>query len=243
MRPVDELPYLEWTEDSGEVRRIYADVWKQEEITLPAEVTKHAVESAVKITDHYRKDTRTVRVELFFSGSPIRGDLDPEFEGETRAIQISYPEWPRPPLFSPRGLTQAVESAVGLAPAGQSLPRSISVLQFSQPPAQRHRKALELIDRLQTEGILLTVGGSMLRLESLAVVSCIGHRDETSGDGGSIALDLDQITFTASDVAVAVPLPLEVRAQPKKAGAAGSTTEVTGPKKTVAAALVDEVIR
>ncbi len=241
MRPVDQLPYLEWTTEAGETKRLYADVWKQEEISLPAVVTQHAVETGAKITDHYRKDPRTQRVELYFSDAPIRSDLDVDFEGKVEQQPLSYPEFPAPQGL--RAVTLAVQGAVGsvlgIGPSGQSLPPSVPVLRFASPPANRYKRALQLVDELQTRGTLVTVGGSMLRLESMAIVEARGMRSAESGGGGTLGLELTQLTFTSSDVAVAIPLPVEVRAQPKKNANAGDPSKVEGPKSSALKSLTN----
>ncbi len=235
MRPLSELPYIEWTTEAGEAKRIYADVWRSEEVSLPAVITQHAVESSAKVSDHYRKDPRTQTVELYFSGSPIRGDLDPENPGRERAVQLDYPGEYRGPSGL-RAVTEGVKSLFGGgAPA---LPPSVSVLQFAQPPAGRLAKVLTQLDALQGK-TLITVGGSMLRLENMGIANARGHRDDASGDGGTVALELEQVTFTKSDVAVAVPLPIEARAQPKKNANSGDPSKVEGPKSSAAKKLTD----
>lgn len=241
MRPVDELPYLEFEPDSGGTERIYADAWVSESIQMPALVTEHAVETGATISDHYLPQPIAAKVELFFSDSPLRGDLDPEFRARVTTLPLNVPEYPKlTPLLTPRGLiagaTGAVAGALGLS--GPSMPTSYSALSFDTPP-NRVRKVLQQILDLRESRKLIAVGFSVVRLEDMAIREARIERQSKSGDGGSIVLDLVQVQFTETDVAVAVPLPLEPRGQPKKSANAGGTGEVPAPKKSAAAAAYD----
>src|SRR5690349_12072795 len=94
MRPRDEMPYLEWSPKAGGTKRIYADVWEQEEFGATATVTEHAVEDGSKVTDHYKPDPITLRCVMFFSECPVRGDLDEEHPGKVEEVQLAIPPYP-----------------------------------------------------------------------------------------------------------------------------------------------------
>ncbi len=233
MRPVDELPYIEYEPESGGTVRLYADAWKSEGLKFPALVTEHAVETGSTISDHYLPQPITGRVQLFFSESPIRGDLDPEFQGRIKQQDLNTPEYPvLTPLFTPRGLTSGAINAVSglLGLGGPGLPKSFSAMAFDTPP-NRLRKTLQTLVELREKRTLVTVGFSILRVENLAIVEANIERNAESGDGGEIVLDVAQIQFTQTDVAVAVPLPLEPRGQTKKSANAGGTTPMTEAEK------------
>jgi hypothetical protein len=217
------MPYLEWTSDAGDVRRLYADVWKQEEVTLSATVTQHSVETGSKPTDHYRKEPESIRVELFFSNTPLRGDLDEDFPGEVRNLSLTYKPYPSGGLIGPAALTALANSLLGTG-GRYTPPSSVSVLRFDRP-VDRWRKAIELIREWQTKGTLITVGSTMGRFESMAIPEGRPMRSVETGDGCSVSLEFLQVSFVSSDVAVAVPLVLEPRAQSKKSAASATPTE------------------
>ncbi len=243
MRPVDELPYIEYEPDSGGTVRIYADAWESEGLRFPALVTEHAVETGSTMSDHYLPQPITGRCQLFFSDSPIRGDLDPEFEGRIKQQDLNIPEYPvLTPLFTPRGLTSGVVNAVSglLGVGGSGLPKSFSAMAFDTPP-NRLRKTLQTLLELREKRTLVAIGFSVLRVENLAIVEAEIERNAQSGDGGAIVLNVTQIQFTQTDVAVAVPLPLEPRGQAKKTANAGGTTPVETEKGSVVTGVLKSV--
>lgn len=241
-----DLPYLEWTEPStGELVRIYSDVVKDEAPNYPAVVTDHPVEQGSKIVDHYRKDPETFRLSMYFSGSPLRGDLDPDNPGTQRTFDLikgQYP--PGPPIFTPGGLTNAVGGliasgtgaiATALGFGSAAPPTSWQAIAFATDPRFRFRKIVTLIKRLQTEGILVTVGASFDTVDNMAIINAAAHRSADIGDGFELELDLKEVRFVTSDITFGAPIPVEPRAIPKKTGVnAGAGAEVQERKKTVA---------
>lgn len=240
-----DLPYIEWTEpDTGELVRIYSDVVEDEAPNYPAVVTDHPVEVGSKITDHYRKDYETLKIKMYFSGSPLRGDLDPDNVAQLQTYNLikgQYP--PGPPFYTPGGLTNLAEGAVGsLVKAvfgGASPPTTWQALTFPTDPRKRFRKIVETIKRIQTAGILISVGISFDTVDNMAILNAAPHRSADLGDGFELDLDLKEVRFVTSDITFGAPIPTEPRAIPKKpGGSSGSGSEATGPKKTVLRGLV-----
>lgn len=245
MTPISDLPYLEWTDpDTGAVTRIYADVVKDESPNLPAVVTQHAVETGANITDHYRKDLETVSITYFFSGSPIRGDLDPDAPGEIQPKTLTY----RPslasgaPLFTPGGLVQGATGAIGglLGLGPPALPKTLDVLAFDTPP-KPIPKWLERIRMFQSKGILVTAKTSMGPFENCAITSAKFTRSHETGDGGELALELQQIRSVTSDIALALPIPEEPRGLPKSTASANGAGEAGGGKASVLKSLFNKL--
>jgi len=237
-----DLPFIEWTEpETGSLARIYADVVKDEAPNYPAIVTDHPVEQGSKIVDHYRKDPETFKIVMYFSGSPLRGDLDPDNPGSVNTFKLIKGQYPDgPPIFTPGGLTNAVGSAVGsLAKAigfgGASPPTSWQALSFPTDPRKRFRKIVQLIKRLQTEGILVTVGASFDSIDNMAIMNAAPHRSAELGDGFELELDLKEVRFVTSELTLDAPIPLEPRAQPKKnTGSSGTKPIPPEDKSSVA---------
>lgn len=252
MKPKSGLPYLEWTEpDSGAVVRLYADAITDESANLGAVVSQHAIEKGAKITDHYRKEPETVSVTYMFSGAPLRGDLDDETPGEVSPAQLKYPnsraqrradvtrlKYPPGPgpslaLLNPFNainyglnalLGDGLPKQVDPSPVGSGkLPASVQALTFANDPAKRFQKAIETVRRLQANGILVTVQTTFGPFPDCGIISAAPHRTPELGTSGEIVFSLEQLNFVTSDIALALPIPLEPRAIPKKtAGAAGA---------------------
>jgi len=240
MKPKSELPYIEWTESNGAIARLYADVIEAEGLKLPAVVTEHAVEEGSNVTDHYRKQLEEGTFTMFFSGSPIRGDLDPDNPGRISSEKLPIKPAKRPSLFGVSNLLNAgigaATDALGLG--GPSEPTHMSVLKFERQP-KRLDSTLELVRRLQTEGLLINIKFSFGRAENMGITSAEFGRKPEDGDGGSVVFSAKQMKFVTSDVALALPLPVEPRALPKKtASADGASAQGEGDKTTALRALV-----
>lgn len=244
-RPRDELPYVEYPEKSGKLTRIYADAWESEDLTASSIVTEHALEDGSIATDHIRPEQISCNVRLFFSETPIRGDLDSKFKGKVESIpliEFTYPDLT--PLLSPKGLTDAVKSgvsavadAVGLgAPAG---PTHYQALKFKAAPG-RLRLVLAALMDVRARSALCTLGLSVARLKNMALLNIKIARAAEDGADGAIDLELRQLSFVSTKSAKALPVPLEPRGQPKKESVTISAADVPpGPKKTGLKAVAD----
>ncbi len=247
MRPLDELPYVEYQDDATGTARIYADVWETEDIDAPNLVTEHAVETPAIVSDHQRPEPIVATIRMFFSEEPIRGDLDVNFKGDVRSFELTIPEYPNnTPLLSPAGLSKQIGAGVGaigaaLGLGGDAAPARATALRFNAPPG-RLRTAYAKFIKLRDEGKLVAVGFSVARLENLAITDVHIARSKESGSGGAIDLAFKQISFATTKTAAAVALPLEPRGQPKSSSTITVSAEDVpeGPKKTAAKALVDK---
>jgi hypothetical protein len=245
-RPKDALCYVEYDSGSG-VQRIYADAWKNEKISATATITSHAVETGAKISDHYLPDQLTATASLFISGSPIRGDLDPDFVGKKTSFPFQRPNYPNnTPLLSPGGVLNAVEglAATGLAAIGlggkDPLPDKLNVLAFNQDPRGRLRKVYEQLLALRQSGTLVAVGFSTCRIENLGMSSIVLARSADDGDSGTIDLEFQQMNFVSTQSAAAIPVPKQPRAKPKGDSTTVSAQDADANKKTLAAATFDK---
>lgn len=242
MKPLSALPWIEWTEpDSGELVRLYADLVKDETPGLPAIITKHPVETGSPLTDHYRKDLETFRMTLFFSGSPLRPDLDADNPGQRETLDLppgDYSQQVHAPVFTPGGLTNAIGGAVssGLSAlfGGSGNPTSFQTTTFAIDPMARFAKVIETIRRLQSNAILINIHTTTLGdFENFGITLATPKRSAELHDGMDLELDFQQVNIVASDVSFGAPLPREPRAQPKKSGVnAGSGTELESQRKS-----------
>jgi hypothetical protein len=241
-RTLDDLCYIE-SAPPAKVIRIYADAWKSEQISATATVTVHAVETGARVTDHYLPDQLAAKASLFISGSPIRGDLDPDFVGKVQSFPFVKPVYPNnTPLLSPGGLLNAAEGAVseglqalGLGGGPNQLPDNLSVLSFSQDPRGRLRKVLEQLLEWRQNAVLVNVNFSQARVENLAISSITLARTSDDGDSGTIDLEFQQMNFVSTQSAAAIPVPKEPRAKPKGDSFTVSAEEADGNQKSLAA--------
>lgn len=105
------------------------------------------------------------------------------------------------------------------------LPTSVQGLVFATDPAKRLDRAIETVRRLQSEGILVTVKTTFGRFPDCGISQAAVNKTPEMGTSGEITFELEQLRFVSSDVALALPIPVEPRALPKKtASAAGGAT-------------------
>ncbi len=270
MKPKSELPYLEWQDPkTGAVERLYADVITDESANLGAVVSQHAVETGSKITDHYRKEPEVVQVTYYFSGAPLRGDLDDAFPGAVNAVALKYeankartrPN-PTPLNYKPgpgpglallnpfnaisAGVTAIAQSiGIGALPkkvnpselqTAPTPPTTVNALTFTGDPSKRFEKAIETVRRLQAEGILVTVKTTFGRFPDCGIIQAEPKRTPDHGTSGEIAFSFEQLRFVQSDIALALPLPVEPRAIPKKGASAAGTNAKDGKGAEASAA-------
>lgn len=117
------------------------------------------------------------------------------------------------------------------------LPTSVQGLVFQSDPAKRFDRAIETVRRLQTEGILVTVRTTFGRFEDCGIIAAAVNKTPEMGTSGEIAFQFEQLRFVQSDVALALPIPAEPRAIPKKtASSAGSGDTVDGKSQEASVA-------
>jgi hypothetical protein len=235
-RTTDDIPYVEWTV-GARVNRIYADAWVSEQIGATTTVTSHAVETGAKISDHYLPDQLTAKASLFISGSPIRGDLDPDYVGKMTNFPFVRPQYPnKTPLLSPGGLVNAAEGAIGsaLGLTSDPFPDHLGVLAFSQDPRGRLRKVWEQLLALRQSGTLVNVGFTQGRIENLAISSISLSRTKDDGDSGTIELEFQQMNFVSTQSAAAIPIPVEPRAHPQSDSFTVSAADADADKTSTA---------
>lgn len=247
--PLADLPYIEWVEpDTGATQRLYADANTDETQNLPATVTEYPVEVGSTRTDNFRKDPETMHLDMFFSGSPVRHDLDPDYTATNTTYPMTPGQYPPgAPIYTPGGLLQATKGAVGLIGAalfgGDGQPSSFTAYAFATPPFGRYQKAIQTIRRLQSMGILVAAKNTTERLENMAILNAQGHRNAQTGDGAELALDLKEIVFVSSDISFSSPTPTEARAIPKKTGVnAGGGTAASGAELTALKGFMQNVL-
>lgn len=243
-RSLDDIPYIEWTIGAS-VQRIYADAWTSEQISATATITVHAVETGSKVSDHYLPDQLTAKASLFISGSPIRGDLDPDFVGQNTTVPFIRPQYPNnTPLLSPGGLLNAAGSVVSSAASAlglgskDPLPDHLTVFAFNQDPRGRLKKVLEQLLDLRQSATLVTVNFSKAgRVENLGISSISLQRTADDGDSGTIELEFQQMNFVSTQSAAAIPVPKEPRAKPKMDSVTFSATDANDADKSFAEAV------
>jgi len=207
-KPKDTLSYLTWFDRSGALQLLRPDLLLMEEASSSASVTSHPVEEGGNISDHYRLEEKTLTVSLLFSNSPVRGDLSPSAKGAFTDIILQYqPEPEKRFPFSPGGITRTVlggvESLLGLA---KTLPETISAFGFDEVP-NRIGEAVNVLTRLQEEGILIYVSTSVALYDNMALEHISYQRSNAPpSDSITISLSLKHVSFVESKEADTLPV-------------------------------------
>jgi hypothetical protein len=225
----ENLPFLEWEDDSGSTQRLYADVQLSEETTLPASVSEHPIEAGADITDHYRPENETIDVVWIFSDSGTRGDLSPNAVGSERLVPLTYPAARDADLFqtfSPGGLVRMGLNALN---PPTPLPTSVKAFAFDAQP-RRGAEAFDTIQQIRLGAKICKVSTTIIEFIDMFLTSAKLIRDDTT-DQTKVSFSFQRVQFVQTDVAIA--LPVEPRAQPKKkAGAQGTHPEATEDKRS-----------
>jgi len=222
--PFDELPYIQWLDDSGQARQLRPSVMTSETVSLESDVTEHPVEGGVDITDHISVKPAALTLELFFTDTVSRQDiLGPKFP-DLLEKELDIPDPPGNGLFATAtSTTNLINAAVGLFASK----KIYHAQYFDRPNKPRILEAVEVLDDLRNKGTLVSVKTSNFGLyEELVIQIVTLVSDNTTGkNGGKISLNLKRIRFVQSDITLALPIG-PVRTQTKKdAGKGGKTVE------------------
>jgi hypothetical protein len=222
----ENLPFIEWEDDSGATQRLYADVLLSEETTLAASVSEHPIEAGADITDHYRPENETVDLVLIFTDSGTRGDLSPNAVGSERLVPLVYPAARQQTdfqkafdTFSPGAL---VRMGLNTLNPPTPLPTSVKAFAFDAQPS-RGAEAFDTIQQIRLGAKICKVSTTIIDFIDMVLTSAKILRDDTT-DQTKVSVSFQRVRFVQTDVAIA--LPVEPRAQKAtKAGAQGTHPE------------------
>jgi len=216
MQPFDKLPYMTWQDDAGHTNVLRPNVQVEESITLDSDITEHPVETGSDITDHIRSKPDMVEVEWFFSDAVTRSDvLDPHPDIEQVELKAQ----------DPAGLTLAsLTSTSNLLTGAINLltPKVKYFASFYVPPDKpRYVDAYDKLQELRNNATLVSIKTTTALFDEMAIESVSISRTNGEGNGAKIGIRLKHVRFVQSDITLAVPLPKDARAQPKKDAVTG----------------------
>jgi hypothetical protein len=154
---------LEWTQASGAVAAIEADVLVREGHEHAAEVTEHAVERGAAIADHVRPNNPTITLEGEISNTPIRVPTT-QMDGVSGSIR---------PLELKSG-------------------GSVNVLQFDGP-FDRVRTVDALCQELISTGTLVRIQTHLRQYEDMALTRFKVDLDAASGNALPFVLEAKRV--------------------------------------------------
>lgn len=227
MERFEDLPCIEWKDDSGQARRLYPNVMTSETVSLEADVTEHPVEEGIDVADHVSPKPVALTLELFFSDAVTRPDVmgTPDILSK----EIILPDPPKPGLLATVTSTSNLIGALtDLISGGE---KKYIASYYEEPSISRLFEAQGILETLWQKATLITAFTSIGVYEELVITNVSTVVDNTTGKtGGRISLNVKHIRFVQSDVTLALPIG-PVRAQQKKDAGKGGK-ETTGPKVT-----------
>lgn len=171
-------------------------------------VTEHPIEDGVNLTDHIRPENPSVGLEVIISDTPISRDTTYD-NGTFRTISlVGIPERPSPPIGTPGSGTRFLSRE---KPAN---PVQLIALQFDE--FDPRVDILNSLISIKDNSKLCQVYTSILRYDSMAMVSLDATRSVADGSGLRISMDFRKIKKATLEV-VAAPQPAEPRGAPTKA--------------------------
>lgn len=224
MMPLERLPYILWTDDSGQSQILRPNVQENESIELSSEVTEHPVETGVNITDHVRLLPDKVTVAWYFNDAVLRADLLDNTRSQPIAKEIKVPA-PSISLFSITGLATG---AIGLLTPKEKL----IALYYPAPTKPRYVQAYDIIQDIRAQGILVDVKTTTALFREMAIESVSFLRGSAEGDGARVSIGLKKVRFVQSDITIAIPEPKTPRSKPPASSGKGVTT-VPPPQESI----------
>jgi hypothetical protein len=176
---------LAWQTAQGAEQRLDFDASVRESFESTAEVTEHAVESGVAISDHVKQNADVLTIEAVVTNAPI---VTPAHAADGAT-----------------GSVQAVQLTVG------NKRITVNVLQFSNV-FDRRREVDRILRELKNTGQLLTVYTGLRTLENVIVERYGVERSAENGDALHLTLAVKQLRI-ASTQRVAAPRRVRRRQQ------------------------------
>lgn len=233
-----------YTDDTGTLRVFAPDCTLRETPQLAAQITSHPVEEGSDLTDHIRPDPIKLNVEFEVTNHPIELPLD--IDGQTTPVQL-YATWKEfrkgvQAKYRPGVRLQNLVARVDLGgepldvkPAevfDKTVGVSAQVLRFSQP-FDRLKSTFDLLDRIRTRGITVSVYTSLRAFENMAIAHVSAPRDVNE----SILFSVEFVQIRTGSVRlVAVAPKAEKRGETKKAVGSQQVYELPPVEQSLLAA-------
>lgn len=243
-----DAAYLEF-EDAP----LYFECVPNEQADHASEVTEHAVEEGVNVTDHVRPTPDHVTLEVFVSNTPVRDvngwysealsfeslPVDQQFP-VTGGVELDVATFDKPLAPTPGALINsaldALSSLVDGKPKYKALvqtgieTKSVNYgAQVKTFEGAEHatRDVVAVLDDWRLRAVRGRVLLPWKTYENMVITKVSPRRSATTGDAAEISIELREVRVVSSETVAA---PTEVRALPKKDMGRQPTTQVTPTK-------------
>lgn len=198
--------YLLW--DGGTLK---FDTVDEETVERDAEIVEHPVETGANIADHYRIKLRNIKLQAFVSQEPVDPSLYPEAQGLVQGVEFSLPSYPAP---SVAGLiaTGAIATAFAKKPPTRFVQQAL----VYNNPIDTLASVLSTLEDLYANATLVDVATRSWYYASHLLGPVTTRRNEKTGSGTIIELELRQIVFVSTDAVTLPPTPVKKKDSPLK---------------------------
>lgn len=209
--PFSHGSYLLW--DGGSIK---FDIISNETVERDAAITEHPVETGANIADHYRIKLRGIKLEAFVSQEPLDPTLYPGMSGEVQGVEIALPPYPAAALAIAQGF-DAATFALGAIQRGfiQAPPTAFmqQALVYANP-IDTVAYVLGVLDGLYQNATLIDVATPSYYYAQHLLGPVTTKRDEKTGAGCIISLELRQVLFVSTQSVAAPALPVQKKDAP-----------------------------
>jgi hypothetical protein len=212
-------------EEGTQLKVVVFDATLRYVMTSAAMVTTHPVERGQAITDHIRPEPLTFTADVFVTNTPIVSVGHDGATGSVRALDISGER---------RDFIKGAQGKNAAEYETKRVTASAQVLQFSDTAFDRILAVWEILNRICTEGILVTVVNHLGDFDNVALTRVTAPREAR----GSVTYTIEGRQIKLVDAEVVEVEPLETRAErARRLGAVGTEEVESGDISFAAQAL------
>ena len=209
--------YLDWSDPTLGNGVLKFDTVDDEDIGRDAEIVEHPVETGVNIADHYRIKLNDAKLEAFISQEPVDPSLYPDAQGSVQTVRYQLPTYPAPSLAAK--LVGAALSAGVVGTIAQSFAQSPPttfdqrVLMYGNP-VDTLAMVLGSLEQLRQGAVVVNVATRSWYYASMMLGPIRTRRNEKTGTGTIITLELRQVAFVSTSSVAAPPTPKKKKDAP-----------------------------
>jgi len=227
----DRFPaFLYWL-DNGRPKWFFFDAVESERHEKSSELTSHAVEKGVDVTDHVLPQPIRVQLEVFITDTPIGyTDIFGESWGVVGPLKLDVPENNQPFGISTGAVFQAVGSAV--RSLFNKKPENVATVFKPRNTRNFIREAQNVLWKLIDDATPVIITTPSQRYEEMYLVSAPLSRTTDRGGSATFSLEFQKLRVVT---AATTKAPKEIIATPKIVAPPKAAAE----KRGVQSVLVD----
>lgn len=234
-----------WSDPAGTPYTFNFDCSMNETIELVSTTTEHPVEDGVNVADHVKRELNRYSIEVHVTQTPFV-DVN-GYGGSMQLVTLKPPQADVPRFGSadfvptPGAITNAVGSAIrGLISGPKPTTLDVQVFKWDRD-IDFVLETMKVLEKIRDDVSLVevfTASGRILENMHLEAIEIVTNAD--TGAGSDIRLSFRELRKVAVKL-VTAPIPTEIRAAKEVNKGKQGTAEVTGPKKTLAKGIVDQI--